>query len=111
MVSIQRAMGKTEMNNHAPPEIKSEIEDAKQDLREALGEVEERVGEGIARVEDGIASLNPERSIKRRPIAAACIAAALGATLGSKSHQASIFSLALFGAAILLFVKEEPAEE
>ena len=104
-------MGKIEMNNHAPPEIKSEIEDAKQDLREALGEVEERVGEGIARVEDGIASLNPERSIKRRPIAAACIAAALGATLGSKSHQASIFSLALFGAAVVLFVKEEPAEE
>jgi len=99
------------MNNHAPPEIKSEIEDAKQDLREALGEVEERVGEGIARVEDGIASLNPKRSIKRRPIAAACIAAALGATLGSKSRQSSIFSMALFGAAILLFVKEESAEE
>ena len=37
MVSIQRAMGKIEMNNDAP-EIKSEIEDAKQDLREALGE-------------------------------------------------------------------------
>lgn len=99
------------MNNDAPPEIKSEIEDAKQDLREALGEVEERVEEGIARVEDGIASLSPERSIKRRPIAAACIAAALGATLGSKSHQASIFSLALFGAAIALFLKEEPVDE
>jgi hypothetical protein len=99
------------MNNHAPPEIKSEIEDAKQDLREALGEVEDRVGEGFARVEDGIASLNPERSIKRRPIAAACIAAALGATLGSKSNQASIFTLALFGAAIALFLKEEPVDE
>jgi hypothetical protein len=99
------------MNNHAPPEIKSEIEDAKQDLREALNEVEERVGEGFARVEDGIAGLNPERSIKRRPIAAACIAAALGATLGSKSNQASIFTLALFGAAIALFLKEEPVDE
>ncbi len=97
--------------NDAPPEIKSEIEEAKQDLREALNEVEERVEEGIARVEDGIASLNPERSIKRRPLAAACIAAALGATLGSKSHQASIFSLALFGAAIALFMKEEDAPE
>ncbi len=104
-------MGKIEMNNDAPPEIKSEIEDAKQDLREALGEVEDRVGEGFARVEDGIASLNPERSIKRRPIAAACIAAALGATLGSKSNQASIFTLALFGAAIALFLKEEPVDE
>ena len=62
-------------------------------------------------VEDGLASLNPERSIKRRPIAAACIAAALGATLGSKSYQASIFSVALFGAAIALFVKEEDAKE
>jgi len=99
------------MNNDAPPEIKSEIEDAKQDLREALNEVEERVGEGFAYVEDGIASLNPERSIKRRPIAAACIAAALGATLGSKSNQASIFTLALFGAAIALFLKEEPLDE
>ena len=99
------------MNNDAQPEIKSEIEDAKQDLREALGEVEDRVGEGFARVEDGIASLNPERSIKRRPIAAACIAAALGATLGSKSNQASIFTLALFGAAIALFLKEEPVDE
>ena len=99
------------MNNHAPPEIKNEIEDAKQDLREALNEVEERVGEGIARVEDGIASLNPERSIKRRPIAAACLAAALGATLGSKSQPATIFSLALFGGAIALFMKEEDANE
>lgn len=98
------------MNNDAP-EIKSEIEDAKQDLREALNEVEERVGEGIARVEDGIASLNPERSIKRRPLAAACIAAALGATLGSKTRQASIFTMALFGAAIALFMKEEPIEQ
>ena len=96
--------------NDAPPEIKNEIEDAKQDLREALNEVEERVEEGIARVEDGIASLNPERGIKRRPIAAACIAAALGATLGSKSHQASLFSLALFGAAIAFFMKEETPE-
>ena len=99
------------MNHDAPPEIKSEIEDAKQDLREALNEVEERVGEGIARVEDGIASLNPERSIKRRPLAAACIAAALGATLGSKSNQASIFTLALFGAAVVLFVKENDVTE
>ena len=103
-------MGWIEMND-APPEIKSEIEEAKQDLREALNEVEERVEEGIARVEDGIASLNPERSIKRRPLAAACIAAALGGTLGSKSYQASIFSLALFGAAIALFVKEEDAKQ
>jgi hypothetical protein len=31
--------------------------------------------------------------------------------LGSKSYQASIFSLALFGAAIALFVKEEDAKE
>jgi hypothetical protein len=99
------------MNNHAPPEIRNEIEDAKQDLRAALNEVEERVEEGIARVEDGIASLNPERSIKRRPIAAACIAAALGATLGSKSHQSSILSLVLFGAAIALFMKEEDDTE
>jgi len=99
------------MNDDAPPEIKSEIEDAKQDLREALNEVEERVGEGIARVEDGIARLNPERSIKRRPIAAACIAAALGATLGSKTRPASIFTLALFGAAIALFMNEEPVNE
>ena len=104
-------MGWIEMNNDARPEIKNEIEDAKQDLREALNEVEERVGEGIARVEDGIASLNPERSIKRRPLAAACIAAALGATLGSKSNQASIFTLALFGAAVVLFVKEEDVSE
>jgi len=104
-------MGWIEMNHDAPPEIKSEIEDAKQDLREALNEVEERVGEGIARVEDGIASLNPERNIKRRPLAAACIAAALGATLGSKSNQASIFTLALFGAAVVLFVKENDVTE
>ena len=104
-------MGWIEMNHDAPPEIKSEIEDAKQDLREALNEVEERVGEGIARVEDGIASLNPERGIKRRPLAAACIAAALGATLGSKSNQASIFTLALFGAAVVLFVKENDVTE
>ena len=104
-------MGWIEMNDDPPPEIKSEIEDAKQDLREALIEVEERVGEGIARVEDGFASLNPERNIKRRPLAAACIAAALGATLGSKSNQASMFTLALFGAAIVLFVKENDVTE
>jgi ElaB/YqjD/DUF883 family membrane-anchored ribosome-binding protein len=93
------------MNSDAP-EIKSEIEDAKQDLREALNQVNDRVGVGIARVEDGIASISPERSIKRRPIAAACIAAALGATLGSRSRQASIFGLALFCAAIALIVND-----
>lgn len=92
--------------NSDDPEIKSEIEDAKQDLREALNEVNDRVGEGIARVEDGIANISPERSIKRRPMAAACIAAALGATLGSKSYQSSILGLALFGAAVALIVND-----
>ena len=96
--------------NHDAPEIKSEIEDAKQDLREALSEVNERVEEGLARVEDEIASFSPERSIKRRPMAAACIAAALGATVGSKSYQSSIFSLALWGVAIALIAKSEPVE-
>ncbi len=93
------------MNSDAP-EIKGEIEDARQDLREALNQVNDRVGVGIARVEDGIASFSPERSIKRRPIAAACIAAALGAAMGSRSRQASIFGLVLFGAAIALIVND-----
>jgi len=93
------------MNDDAP-EIESEIADAKQDLREALNEVNDRVEEGIARVEDGIASIGPERSIKRHPIAAACIAAALGATLGSRSRHASILGMVLFGAAVALIVND-----
>ena len=98
------------MNNDAP-EIKSEIEDAKEDLREALIEANERVEEGLARVEDEIASFSPKRSIRQRPMAAAAIAAALGATLGSKSSQASIFGLALWGVAIALIMKSEPLND
>lgn len=90
------------MNNDAP-EIKNEIEDATEDLRDALNEVNDRVGEGIARVENGISSINPERSIRRRPIAAACLAGAIGATFGSKSTEASVLGLILFGAAVALF--------
>jgi hypothetical protein len=99
------------MNNDAPEIIKSEIEDAKQDLREALSEVNERVEEGLARVEGEIASFSPRNSIRRRPIAAACIAAALGATVGSKSYQSSIFGLALWGVAAALIIKSEPLND
>jgi ElaB/YqjD/DUF883 family membrane-anchored ribosome-binding protein len=97
--------------NHDAPEIKSEIEDAKQDLREALSEVNERVEEGLAKVEGEIASFTPEHHIRKRPMTAACIAAALGATLGSKTRQASIFGLALWGVAIALIVKDEPRNQ
>lgn len=94
------------MNNDAP-EIKSEIEDAKEDLRVALAEVNERVEEGLARVEDEIANFSPKRSIRQRPMTAAAIAAALGATVGARSYQSSIFGLALWGVAIALIIKNE----
>src|SRR5260370_9292468 len=93
--------------NHDAPEIKSEIEDAKQDLREAFSEVNERVEEGLARVEDEIASFSPERSIKRRPMPASCIPAALGATVGSKPYQASLFSLALLAFSFPLIARSK----
>ncbi len=98
------------MNDDAP-EIKNEIEDATEDLRDALNEVNDRVGEGIARVESGFANLNPQRSIQRRPMAAACLAGAVGATFGSRTLQASILGLALFGVAVALIAKDGIVEE
>jgi hypothetical protein len=76
------------------PEIRDEIDDAKQDLRDALHQINDRVEEGVAR-------LRPDRGIRKRPIATACLVGALGFALGSESGVA-IVGLLLLGGVIML---------
>jgi hypothetical protein len=77
------------------PEIKIEIEDAKEDLRDALHEVN-------SRVEEGVAGLRPGRGIRKHPVTSACIAGALGFALGADSGEVALIGLLLLGGAIVL---------
>jgi hypothetical protein len=77
------------------PEIKDEIDDAKEDLRDALHEINRRVEKRVAR-------LRPDRGIRKHPVTSACIAAALGFALGSDSGEASIVGILLLGTAVIL---------
>ena len=77
------------------PEIKDEINDAKDDLRETLHEIDRRV-------EKGVAKFRPDRGIRKHPMTSACIAAALGFTLGSDSGEAAIIGMLLLGTAVIL---------
>jgi hypothetical protein len=77
------------------PEIRDEIDDAKQDLRDALHQINHRV-------EERVAQLRPARGIRKRPITTACVAGALGFALGSDSRKAAMVGLLLLGGAIVL---------
>jgi hypothetical protein len=85
------------------PEIKDEINDAKQDLRDALHQVNDRVEERVAR-------LRPDRGIRKHPVTTACIAGALGFALGSDSGEAAMIGLLLLGGA-LIFGHERRVDE
>ena len=74
-------------------EAQVEIADAKQDLRDALHQVNDRVEQGVAR-------LRPDRGIRKRPVASACLAGALGFALGVESGEVAIVGLLLLGGAI-----------
>jgi hypothetical protein len=77
------------------PEIKDEINDAKQDLRDALHQINDRV-------EERVASLRPDRGIRKHPVTTACVAGALGFALGSDSGEAAMIGLLLLGGALIL---------
>jgi hypothetical protein len=77
------------------PEIRDEIDDAKEDLRDALHQINDRV-------EERVSQLRPDRGIRKRPLATACVAGALGFALGSDSGEAAIIGLLLLGAALML---------
>jgi hypothetical protein len=77
------------------PEIRDEIDDAKEDLRDALHQINDRVEERVSR-------LRPDRGIRKRPLATACVAGALGFALGSDSGEAAIVGLLLLGGALML---------
>jgi hypothetical protein len=77
------------------PEIKDEIDDAKQDLRDALHQVNDRV-------EERVAGLRPGRGIRKHPVTSACIAGALGFAFGSDSGEAAMIGLLLLGGALIL---------
>src|SRR5277367_6998192 len=77
------------------PEIKDEIDDAKEDLRDALQQINNRVEEHVAR-------LRPDRGIRKHPVTTACIAGALGFALGSDSGEAAMIGLLAMGAALML---------
>jgi len=77
------------------PEMKDEIDDAKEDLRDALHQLN-------GRVEDSVAKLRPDRGIRKHPLATACVAGALGFALGADSGEVSMIGLFVIGAAIML---------
>jgi hypothetical protein len=77
------------------PEIKDEIDDAREDLRDALHQINDRVEERVSR-------LRPDRGIRKRPLTTACVAGALGFALGSDSGEAAMVGLLLLGAALML---------
>jgi hypothetical protein len=77
------------------PEIKNEIEHAKDDLRDALQQLN-------GRVEERVAQLRPDRGIRRHPVASACVAGALGFALGSDSGEVAMIGLLFIGAAAIL---------
>jgi hypothetical protein len=76
------------------PEIKNELDDAKEDLRDALHELN-------GRVEDSVARLRPDRGIRRHPLKTACVAGALGFALGSESSEVAFLGLFALGAIML----------
>ncbi len=84
------------------PEIKDEINDAKQDLCDALHQVNDRVEERVAR-------LRPDRGIRKHPVTTACVAGALGFALGSDSGEAAMIGLLLLGG-VFIFGHERKVE-
>jgi hypothetical protein len=76
-------------------DAKNEIDDAKEDLRDALHQINNRVEEHVAR-------LRPDRGIRKHPVTTTCIAGALGFALGSDSGEAAIIGLLALGAALML---------
>jgi hypothetical protein len=76
------------------PEIKDELDDAKEDLRDALHELN-------GRVEESVAKLRPDRGIRRHPIKTACVAGMLGFALGSESREVAFIGLFALGAIML----------
>jgi hypothetical protein len=83
-------------------DAKNEIDDAKEDLRDALQQINNRVEEQVAR-------LRPDRGIRKHPVTTVCIAGALGFALGSDSGEAAIIGLLALGAALML--SREKADE
>ena len=85
------------------PEIKDELDDAKEDLHDALQQVNNRVEEQVAR-------LRPDRGIRKHPLTTACVVAAMGFSLGSESGEAALIGLLALGAA-LMFSRESKVDE
>jgi hypothetical protein len=85
-------------------DIKDEIDDAKEDLREALHQLN-------GRVEDGVAKLRPDRGIRKHPVTTACLAGALGFALGADSGEVTMIGLLVFGAAVLMAMRERGVED
>ncbi len=77
------------------PEIKDEIDEAKEDLRDALHEINHRV-------EERVAKLRPGGGIRKHPVTTVCVAGALGFALGADSGEAAMVGLLLLGASLLL---------
>ena len=84
------------------PEIKNELDDAKEDLRDTLHEINHRV-------EQRVAGLSPDRPIRAHPLRSACVAGALGFALGTDSREAAMIGMLLLGAA--LFVTRNETNE
>jgi hypothetical protein len=78
--------------------IENELEQAKQDLHQTIAEVNLKVEEVGTR-------LQPEGLVKRNPMAAACVAAALGYVAGSRGERLPILAAIIVGSLVAIMVK------
>src|SRR5271169_3871716 len=84
------------------PEIKDEIDDARNEIDEAKEDLRDALQQINSRIEEHVARLRPDRGIRRHPVSTVCIAGALGFALGSDSGEAAIIGLLGLGAALML---------
>ena len=76
--------------------IENDLEQARQDLHQTMVEVNQKVEEVGTR-------LQPDSIVRRNPVAAACVAGALGLLAGSRDKIPILAALILGGAVAVVF--------
>ena len=84
--------------------IENDLEQARQDLHQTMAEVNLKVEEVSTR-------LQPESIVKRNPVAAACVAGALGYIAGSRGERLPILAAVILGSLVGVIVKWNPDPE
>jgi uncharacterized membrane-anchored protein len=81
--------------------IENDLEQARQDLHQTMAEVNQKVEEVGTR-------LQPESIVKRNPVAAACVAGALGYLAGSRGERIPILAALILGGLVAVVFKGSP---